>query len=78
MVDPRDLDLYLDGVKRSVETAERLGVKNLFLMSDIMKEDRSVLEPPYTLSKEEKMEASARVLRELIPIARREQNYLCD
>lgn len=73
MVDPRDLELYLDGVKRSVDTAGRLGVKNLFLMSDIMKEDRSVLETPYAISKEEKMKATAKVLRELIPIAEESQ-----
>ena len=42
MVDPADFELYMTGIRRSVETARYLGVRNLFLMSDIMKEDRSV------------------------------------
>lgn len=69
MVDPNDFEVYLEGVKRSVKMAEYLGVKNLFLMSDIMKEDRSVLEPPYAISPEEKVNATVNVLKALVPIA---------
>ncbi len=69
MVDPKDFDVYVAGVKKSVEAAKRLGAKNLFLMSDIMKEDRSVLETPYAISAEEKRAATLAVLRALIPVA---------
>lgn len=69
MVDPADFEKYLAGVKRSVETAKTLGVKNLFLMSDIMKEDRSVLETEYPITPEEKKAASVKLLKALIPIA---------
>ena len=62
MVDPNDFDIYLAGIKKSIEVAKRLGIKNLFLMSDIMKEDRSVLETPYPLSAEEKRAATIKVL----------------
>jgi len=74
MVDPRDFDVYLRGVMRSVETAKYLGVKTLFLMSDIMQEDRSVLETPYPIAPEEKRGATIRVLRALAPVA--EENDL--
>jgi len=69
MVNPADFDTYVAGVKRSVETAKFLGVKNLFLMSDIMKEDRSVLETPYPLTPEQKKAATVRVLKALVPVA---------
>lgn len=74
MVDPADFETYVAGVKKSVETAKYLGARNLFLMSDIMKEDRSVLETPYVLTPEQKREATLRVLRALVPIA--EENDL--
>lgn len=75
MVDPADFELYVTGVKRSVETAKFLGVKNLFLMSDVMKEDRSVLDTPYPLTLEQKKAATLAVLRALIPVA--EENDIC-
>lgn len=70
MTDPKDLELYVRGVERSAETAAYLGAKNLFLMSDILKEDRSVLEAPYPLSAGEKKAASAEVLKALVPLAK--------
>lgn len=69
MVDPKDLDTYVAGVKESVKVAKRLGVKNMFLMSDILKEDRSVQEADYEISPEEKRKATVAVLKALIPVA---------
>ena len=69
MVDPADHDKYIAGVKESVKVAKELGAKTLFLMSDIMQEDRSVLEAPYPLSAEEKLESTKAVLKALIPTA---------
>lgn len=69
MIDKNDNKEYLEGIKRSLETARELKAKTLFLMSDIMKEDRSVLEAPYKISLEEKYENTVFVLRSLIPYA---------
>lgn len=69
MVDPADFETYLSGVERSVKTAKYLGARNLFLMSDILKEDRSVLETSYEITEEEKKAATIRVLKALIPTA---------
>lgn len=69
MVDRHDKALYLAGVAQSVEVARELGVKNLFLMSDIMNDDRSVKEAPYPISAEQKTAATIDILKELIPIA---------
>lgn len=70
MTDPKDLEAYVKGVERSVKTAAFLGAENLFLMSDLLKEDRSVQEPPYVLSAEEKKKASVEVLKALVPLAK--------
>ena len=69
MVDANDFYIYMEGVRESVKTAQYLGAKNLFLMSDIMKEDRSVLETDYVITKEETMEAALAILKALVPIA---------
>lgn len=69
MVDEKDYELYIEGVKKSVTTAKEIGVKNLFLMSDIMQEDRSVKEAPYSISDKEKKVATLRILKALVPIA---------
>lgn len=69
MIDAKDHEKYVSGVLESVETALYLGAKTLFLMSDIMQEDRSVLEAPYPISFEEKMLSTKAVLQALIPIA---------
>jgi hydroxypyruvate isomerase len=69
MVDLADHEKYIKGVKESVKVAKELKTTNLFLMSDIMKEDRSVLEAPYPISAEEKLESTKAVLRALIPTA---------
>ena len=70
MVDAGDRAVYIEGVKRSAEAAGRLGAKALFLMSDILREDRSVLEADKPLAPEEKLENARAVLEELAPIGR--------
>ncbi len=69
MIDPKDNELYINGVKKSLETAKRLGAKHLFLMTDILKEDRTVLEPPYQISDEDKIKSIRTVLNALKPFA---------
>jgi hydroxypyruvate isomerase len=69
MVDINDKEKYVQGVKRSVETAKKLGAERLFLMSDILKEDRSVLEADRPISEDEKRQSTIAILRELIPVA---------
>ncbi len=69
MIDPRDNEIYIAGVKKSLEAAKKLGAKHLFLMTDILKEDRTVLEPPYPISEEDKIKSIKHVLTELKPLA---------
>ena len=69
MIDAKDHETYVAGVLESVEIAKELNVKTLFLMSDIMKEDRSVLEAPYSISAEEKIASTKAVLKALISTA---------
>lgn len=73
MVDAEDRELYLQGVRRSVETAKKLGAETLFLMSDLMGEDRSVLKMEHPISEEQKLVHTKRVLEELKPIAQQEK-----
>lgn len=44
MIDPADNEKYISEIKESVEVAKSLGAKHLFLMSDILKADRTVQE----------------------------------
>lgn len=69
MIDPKDNDLYISGVKKSLEAAKKLGAKHLFLMTDILQEDRTVLEPPYPISEEDKIKSIKYVLNTLKPLA---------
>ncbi len=69
MIDPKDNELYIAGVKKSVEAAKKVGAKHLFLMTDILQEDRTVLEPPYSISEEEKIASIRKVLNTLKPVA---------
>lgn len=68
MVDFEDAELYLDGVKRGIEIAEELGALNIFLMSDIMQEDRSVKPMNRLCSDQEKEEASISMMQKIAPI----------
>lgn len=72
MIDPADNDKYVIGVKKSIETAHYLGVKNLFLMTDILKEDRTVQEPPYPIPISDKLKSVRHVLETLKPFAEAE------
>lgn len=69
MIDPRDNGLYISGVLKSIEAAKKLGAKHLFLMTDILKEDRTVLEPPYVIPEEDKIRSIRNVLNTLRPVA---------
>jgi hydroxypyruvate isomerase len=72
MTDPKDKNLYLDGVMLSVQTAKALNAHHLFLMSDILKADRTVKEPPYKISPEKKRAATMAILKELAPVGKKE------
>lgn len=69
MIDPKDYDLYVSGVERSIAMAQKVGCRHLFLMTDILKEDRTVEPTPYPLSPEEKQAAILNCLRSLARIA---------
>lgn len=69
MIDPKDNNIYVEGVKKSIEVAKGLGVKHLFLMTDILKEDRTVQEPPYPISEQEKLASVKNILKTLRPAA---------
>lgn len=68
MVDERDAELYLEGVVKGIEVAKELGAVNMFLMSDIMQEDRSVKPMDRPCSDEEKEAASLALLRRIAPL----------
>ena len=70
MVDPAETDLYIEGVKRTLPVAKQLGCETLFLMSDVLQEDRSVLPPDHPISAEEKRNAAITVLRRLAEIGK--------
>jgi hydroxypyruvate isomerase len=69
MIDPADNEKYVNGVKKSIETAKQLGAKHLFLMSDILKSDRTVEEPGYSISPSDKFKSVKDVLKTLKPLA---------
>lgn len=68
MIDPKDNEMYINGVKKSIEAAKKVGAKHLFLMTDILQEDRSVLEPPYAISEEDKVKSIKYVLNAIKPL----------
>lgn len=68
MVDYEDAEIYLEGVRRGVEIAKELGAINIFLMSDIMQEDRSVKPMDRPCSEQEKEEVSISMLQKIAPI----------
>lgn len=69
MTDPGDHDLYVAGVRTSIKTAQLLGARTLFLMSDILQQDRSVLEAAHPIAADAKLAATKQVLRTLAPEA---------
>jgi len=69
MIDPADNEKYIKGVKESIKIAKWLGVKHLFLMTDILKEDRTVKDPGYSISPADKIKSVTAVLETLKPFA---------
>ena len=69
MIDPKDNEVYINGVKKSIEAAKKVGAKHLFLMTDILQEDRTVLEPPYQIPEEQRQASIRKVLNTLRPLA---------
>lgn len=69
MIDPGDKDRYISGVQESIETAKELNTKYLFLMTDILQEDRTVLEPENPIADRDKSNAVKEVLLALKPMA---------
>lgn len=69
MVDAEDAEIYFDGVLKGLEVAKELGAVNMFLMSDIMQEDRSVKPMDRPCSDEEKEAASISMLKRIATLA---------
>lgn len=65
MIDKNDIEAYVNGVRESMKTAKYLGAKNLFVMTDILQEDRTVLEPPYRIAEKDKVESIKTILNTL-------------
>lgn len=69
MIDPKDKNKYIAGVKESLKTASELSCPHLFLMTDILREDRTVEPPPYNISDVDKEKNVIDIITELAPIA---------
>lgn len=65
MCDALDAEIYMEGVKKGIEIAKKLKAVNMFLMSDIMQEDRSVKPFDRPVTEEEKTEASLAILKQV-------------
>ncbi len=68
MVDANDHALYLDGVKKGIEVAKELGAMNMFLMSDILQEDRTVKPMDKPIGDAEKEANSIGMLKKIAPL----------
>lgn len=68
MVDAREHERYLDGVKKGLDIAVDLGAMNMFLMSDILQEDRSVKPMDMPISDAEKEANSLTMLKRVAPL----------
>ena len=68
MVDKAEHAQYLDGVKKGIEIARELGAMNMFLMSDILQEDRSVKPMAHPISEDEKRANSLSMLKQVAPL----------
>jgi hydroxypyruvate isomerase len=76
MVDRNDREIYIEDLKKSISLAARLKAKAVFCLSDIMQKDRTVKPHPYSISSKEMKENTISVLRELSPIAEKENVLL--
>lgn len=65
LVDSRDSETYIAGVRESLKLARELEAKAVFCMSDIMQEDRSVKPHQRPLTESEMFENSVKVLKVL-------------
>lgn len=65
MCDVNDAEVYLEGVRKGIEIAKELNAANMFVMSDIMQEDRSVKPFDRPVTAEEKRQASVAILKEI-------------
>lgn len=65
MCDALDAEVYMEGVKKGIEIAKELNAANMFLMSDIMQEDRSVKPFDRPVTDEEKRAASMAILKQV-------------
>lgn len=65
MCDANDAEVYMEGVKKGIAIAKELGAINMFLMSDIMQEDRSVKPFDRPVTDAEKREASMAILKQV-------------
>lgn len=70
MVDPADNDIFIEGVKKSIETAKYLGTKHLFLMANAMNPDRTAKPTSRPLTDEQKLENIKTVLKRLAVIGK--------
>ena len=68
MVDKAEHAAYLDGVKKGIDIAVELGAMNMFLMSDILQEDRTVKPMDKPMSDEEKTENSLSMMKTVAPL----------
>ncbi len=65
MVNPKDNNKLINGVKDSIEKAKYLNCKNLILTTNILQEDRSVVPLNFKISEEDKKNNLLLVLKEL-------------
>lgn len=68
MVDASEHELYLDGVRKGIEVARDLGAMNMFLMSDILQEDRTVKPMDKPIGDAEKELNSIAILKRIAPL----------
>ncbi|MDR1534870.1 MAG: TIM barrel protein [Planctomycetota bacterium] len=68
MVDGAEHERYLDGVRKGIEIARELGAMNMFLMSDILQEDRTVKPMANPIGDEEKRANSLAMLKRIAPL----------
>ena len=69
MINNEDHEMYFQGVMQGLEIAKELDSLNIFVMSDILQEDRSVLPLDRPISEDEKRNNTILLLKKLAPFA---------
>jgi len=69
MINPKDNERFVNGVKKSIEKAKYLNCKNLILTTNILQEDRSVKPLDFNITEKEKKDNLIFILNELKSIA---------